>query len=106
MPEGHGFRARAHHLVGVAAARWRSPQIVAPRATRDTAASAPRASRRSLAGVDAPARRRDAFSSIGNRRPGLYTPDASGYAWIQNFNNGNQNNNNKSAECRVRAVRK
>lgn len=55
-----------------------------------------RASRRSLAGVDA----------NGNRRPGLYTPDISGSAWVQNFNNGNQNNNNKDWSARVRAVRK
>jgi hypothetical protein len=49
-----------------------------------------------LAGVDA----------NGNRRPGLYTPDISGSAWVQNFNNGNQNNNNKDWSARVRAVRK
>ncbi|WP_231848953.1 hypothetical protein [Paramagnetospirillum magneticum] len=55
----------------------------------------PRASRRSSAGVDA----------FGNRRPGLYTPDRSGSAWVQNFNNGNQNNN-KDWSARVRAVRK
>jgi len=28
------------------------------------------------------------------------------YAWYQNFNNGNQNNNNKSAKLRARAVRR
>jgi len=33
-------------------------------------------------------------------------PRLSGYAWIQNFNNGNQNNNDKNNTCRVRAVRK
>lgn len=59
----------------------------------------PRASRRSLAGVDA-------RHCGGNRRPGLYTPDNSGSVWVQNFNNGNQNNNNKDWSARVRAVRK
>jgi len=51
MFEGQGFRARAHHLVVVAAATM--PQAAAPSATVDTAGLLPRASRRSLAGVDA-----------------------------------------------------
>ena len=90
MHEGQGFRARAHHLVGVATL------AVAPRATGIRRITAPRASRRSSAGVDA----------ARNRRPGLYTPDRSGSAWMQNFNNGNQNNNNKNNRNWVRAVRK
>ena len=90
MHEGHGFRACAHHLVGVAAV------MVAPRATGIRRFTAPRASWRSSVGVDA----------FGNRRPGLYTPDRSGSAWLQNFNNGNQNNNNKNNRNWVRAVRK
>jgi hypothetical protein len=94
MPEGQGFRARALHLVGVAAS---SMQLaVAPSAMADTAGLLPRASRRSSAGVDA-VRQSPA-------RP--VNPRLSGYAWYQNFNNGNQNNNNKGWRCRVRAVRK
>ena len=30
----------------------------------------------------------------------------SGWAWYQNFNNGNQNNNNRNNELRARAVRR
>ena len=56
----------------------------------------PRASRRSLAGVDA----------FGNRRPGLYTPDRSGSAWVQHFGTGGQDDNRKDWSARVRAVRK
>ena len=56
----------------------------------------PRTSRRSLIGVDA------------NRQSPIrpVNPRLSGYAWNQNFNNGNQNNNDKSCRLRVRAVRK
>jgi hypothetical protein len=96
MLDGHGFRARAHHLVGVAAAWMLS--AVAPRATADTAGAPPR--------VPAQLGRRRCHHKWGNRRPGLYTPDTSGSAWIQNFNNGNQNNNNKDWSAQVRAVRK
>ena len=32
--------------------------------------------------------------------------DGPRYAWYQNFNNGNQNNNNASVELRARAVRR
>ncbi|WP_316980011.1 hypothetical protein [Shumkonia mesophila] len=94
MPESHGFRARALHLVGVAALS----RCMRGRSTRqwDTAGLLPRASRRSSAGVDA-VRQSPA-------RP--VNPRLSGYAWYQNFNNGNQNNNNKGWRCRVRAVRK
>ena len=35
----------------------------------------------------------------------LYEPD-SGYAWYQNFNNGNQNNNDINNKLRARAVRR
>jgi len=102
MPEGQGFRARAHHLVGVAATLTGAcTPGIAPCANRIRRVL-PRASRRSLVGVDALGR---SNAHGGNRRPGLYTPDRSGYAWLQNFNNGNQNNNNKSGSFRVRAVR-
>ena len=94
MHEGYGFRARAHYLVGVAA------PSVAPRAIWIRRLTAPRTSWRSLAGVDA----------HGNRQLGLYTPDeaefSANYAWMQNFGNGNQNNNDKNNSCRCRAVRK
>ncbi len=94
MPVGHGLRARAHDLVGVAAA---SMQVaVAPGAMADTAGLLPRASRRSPAGVDAV--RQSPARPVNPRLPG--------YAWLQNFNNGNQNNNDKDWRCRVRAVRK
>ena len=93
MLEGQGFRACAHHLVGVAAPL--DAYGVAPGAN-GIRRVLPRASRRALVGVDA----------VRNRRPGLYTPDISGSAWVQNFNNGNQNNNDKDWSCRVRAVRK
>lgn len=95
MFEGHGLRARAHHLVGVAAATMLMAD--APRAKSDTAGLLPRASGRSLAGVDAEHRQ----SPARPVNPRLY-----GYAWVQNFNNGNQNNNNKDWSRRVRAVRK
>jgi len=94
MYESHGFRANAHHLVGVAAS------VVAPGAFRIRRFSAPRASLRSLAGVDA----------FGNRRSDLYTPDKAEFdpnnAWIQNFDDGNQNNNDKNNSLHCRAVRK
>jgi len=86
--------ACAHHLVGVAAF------AVAPSAFGIRRQTAPRASLRSLAGVDA----------FGNRQPGLYTSDIAEFdtnnAWIQDFDDGNQNNNNKNNEIRCRAVRK
>jgi hypothetical protein len=124
MPEGHGFRARAHHLVGVAAASM--PLAVAPSAMADTAGLLPRASRRSSAGVDAPAAKAANRFDRAPARPAAkaankfdralmcpgqsparpVNPRLSGYAWYQNFNNGNQNNNNKGWRCRVRAVRK
>ncbi|MBE0533685.1 MAG: hypothetical protein IH626_22915 [Rhodospirillales bacterium] len=109
MPEGHGFRARAHHLVGVAAASM--PLAVAPSAMADTAGLLPRASRRSSAGVDAPAAKAANRFDRARERPGQsparpVNPRLSGYAWYQNFDNGNQNNNNKGWRCRVRAVRK
>jgi len=92
MSEGQGLRAYAH-LVGVAAF------AVAPRAFR-IRRPAPRASLRSLAVVDA----------SGNRRPDVYTPDVTEYdsnnAWNQNFEDGNQNNDDKDNDNRVRAVRK
>jgi hypothetical protein len=55
---------------------------------------------RSLAGVDA----------SGNRRPDVSTPDVteydSDYAWNQNFDDGNLDNDDKDNQNRVRAVRK
>ena len=102
MFEGHDFRTRAYHLVGVAALF--DACGAAPSANRIRRVL-PRASWRSLAGVDASQTRRRPMGK-GNRQPGLYTPDSSDYAWAQNFNNGNQNNNDKGAACRVRAVRK
>lgn len=114
MPESYGPRARAHHLVGVAAA-LQMHMAVAPSASRIRRHSAPRASLRSLAGVDDQARirptntRSDASPPV-NRRPDLYTPDTTefspDYAWNQNFNDGNQNNNDKNNRLRCRAVRK
>lgn len=50
MPEGQGFRARAHHLVGVAAA---SMQLAVAPGANGIRRVLPRASRRSLGGVDA-----------------------------------------------------
>ena len=97
MRESHGFLACAHDLVGVAAPPMHT--AVAPSAIW-IRRSAPRTSRRSLVGVDAP----------GNRQPDLYTPDvaqfSSNNAWMQNFEDGNQNNNNKNNRIRCRAVRK
>ena len=94
MSEGHGLRANTHHWVGVAAT------AAAPSAFRIRRLSAPRASLRSLVGVDA----------TGNRRPDLYTPDKAEFdqnnAWNQNFDDGNQNNDDKNNDYRVRAVRK
>ena len=93
MPEGQGLLACAHYLVGVAA------PAVAPSASGKRR-SAPRASLRSLAGVDAPS----------NRQPDVYTPGMTEFdqnnAWIQNFDDGNQNNDDKNNDLRVRAVRK
>jgi len=103
MLEGQGLPVRAHHLVGVAAMSM--PMVVAPGANADTAGAPPRVP----AQLD---RRRCQIEKMGtylpdhgNRRSGLYTLDRSGSAWIQNFNNGNQNNNNKDWNNRVRAVR-
>jgi len=97
MRRGQGRGACAHDLVGVAARSM--PQGAAPGA-EGIRRSAPRASRHGLAGVDA---------ARGNRRPGSYTPGmtaSANDAWVQNFNNGNQNYNNKNNDWRVRAVRK
>lgn len=109
MSEGYGLRACAHHLVGVAAPIARLHGSVAPRAFGKRRVL-PRASRRSLAGVDAPRRGRAHSNNHGNRWPDLYTPDkaefSTDYAWIQNFNNGNQNYNDKNNRIRCRAVRK
>ncbi len=94
MLEGQGLPACAYHLVGVAA------PVVAPGAFRIRRLSAPRTSLRSLAGVDA----------SGNRRPDVSTPDVteydSDYAWNQNFDDGNLDNDDKDNQNRVRAVRK
>jgi hypothetical protein len=45
-----------------------------------------------------------------NRQPDLYTPEQAqfnpDYAWVQNFNNGNQNNYHKNNRLHCRAIRK
>ena len=102
MPQGQGPSACAHHLVGVARAPGQS-RAKAPCAFRKLR-PAPRKSLARLAGVDVVPR------GENNRRPDLSTPGMtefdSAYAWIQNFDDGNQNNNDKNNHLRVRAVRK
>lgn len=101
MPQGQGPRACAHHLVGVVAL------AVTPRAFGKRR-PAPRASLRSLAGVDAPAA--NAVRRPCNRLPDVYTPGMTEFdsanAWIQNFDDGNQNDDDKNNDLRARAVRK
>lgn len=102
MPESYGPRASAQSF-GRGSGPLKMHMVVAPSASR-IRRTAPRASLRSLAGVDV------AAQPPGNRRPDLYTPDMTkfspDYAWNQNLNDGNQNNDDKNNSLRCRAVRK